>query len=129
MSAKDVLLTGAGFILLIIGMIGIFVPIWPTTPFVLLAIACFSRNPKIRERLLQNEFIHDHYYNYKERNGLSKKNVTFSLLFLWSVLLISIYFTDTIWIMVLLACIGTAVTIHILCMAKPKKQIKEQQMM
>ena len=123
------LLTGAGFILLTIGMIGAFVPVWPTTPFVLLAIACFSGNPEIRDRLLKNEFIHDHYYNYKERNGLSKKNVAISLIFLWSVLLISIYFSSFIWISVLLVCIGTAVTIHILCMAKPKRQIREQQTM
>lgn len=121
MFVKKVLLTIIGFVLLGIGAIGIFIPIWPTTPFVLLAVACFSVNPKLKAKLMKVDFIRDHSVNYKERTGLTKRTVIISLAFLWVSMGISMIVTHTGWLTLLLATIGIAVTIHILCMARPKR--------
>ena len=120
MIIKKVVLTIVGFVLLGIGAIGIFVPIWPTTPFVLLAVACFSFNPVLKAKLMKIEFIREHSVNYKERTGLTKKTVIISLSLLWVSMTISIIATQTPWLALLLIAIGIAVTIHILCIARPK---------
>lgn len=120
MRIKTILLTGCGFFFLGMGAIGLLLPIWPTTPFVLLSAACFSGTPAIKARIMKIAFFREHIENYEKRTGLSKKNVTISLSYLWGMLLLSMVLTRKIWVAVLLCCIGTAVTIHILHMAKAK---------
>ena len=120
MIIKKIVLTILGFIFLGFGAIGIFLPVWPTTPFVLVAVACFSFNPVLKAKLMKIEFIKEHSVNYKERTGLKKKTVIASLALLWISMSVSIILTDKGWLTILLALIGVAVTIHILCIAKPK---------
>ena len=123
---RNVLLISLGILLLGIAAVGIFVPIWPTTPFVILAAGCFSVNPKIHARIMQIRFFREHITNYKKRTGLPKGNVIFSLSFLWVVLFISMFLTGQLWAVVLLAAVGIAVTIHIGLMSRPKKKIREE---
>lgn len=55
---KRTLLIGAGGIALLLGVIGIVVPGLPTTPFVLLAAACFSRaSPRLHGWLLNQRYL------------------------------------------------------------------------
>lgn len=115
------LLTAAGFLLLGLGAVGVFLPLLPTTPFVLAAAACFSGNPGIRSRLLKSHFFREHLINYQRRTGLKKATVVISLVFLWSTLGISLFLLQRLWSTLLLGSIGAAVTIHLLCIARPKK--------
>ena len=122
MSIKNILLTIAGFGLLGVGAVGAFIPILPTTPFVLVASACLAGNPKIRGWLLKNKFFAEHLTNYRCRTGLKTRTVAVSLSFLWVTLCVSMLVMCEIWSTLLLSAVGIAVTIHLLCIARAKDQ-------
>lgn len=124
MKIGAMLLIAAGFILLAMGAIGLFLPIWPTTPFVLGAAGCFSGSPRLRAMIMKVGFFREHIENYQNRRGLSGKVVASSLIFLWGMLFISGIIIRAYWSTALFLVIGTAVTIHILYMAK--KQDKNE---
>lgn len=120
MRLKNQLLTIVGILLLSIGSVGVFVPILPTTPFVLMASACFAGNPTMRRWLLKNRFFAEHLENYQKRTGLQRKTVVVSLSFLWGTLCLSMLAMGKLWAVLLLSAVGVTVTIHILCIARPK---------
>ena len=119
---RIILLTGFGFIFLALGAIGLLLPVWPTTPFVLLSAACFSCTPRLRAQIMKIPFFKEHIENYEHKTGLSRKTVIISLSYLWGMLLFSMLILKNVWIACLLLFIGTSVTIHILCIAKAKKK-------
>ena len=121
MSIKTFLLTISGFLLLGLGAIGAFVPVLPTTPFVLVASACFAGNPALRSRMLRVRFFREHLENYQQRTGLQKKTLVKSLSVLWVMLCISMIVVAKLWCTLLLLFVGGAVTVHLLCMARPKR--------
>ncbi len=119
MRMKPLLLTGAGFLFLALGAIGLLLPVWPTTPFALLSAACFSGMPQLQAKLKSIPFFREHIENYAARTGLSTKTVGISLGYLWGMLLLSMFLMARLWCVGLLALVGAAVTVHILHMAEP----------
>lgn len=122
MNLKRVLLVGAGFLLLTMGAIGLVLPVWPTTPFVLAAAGCFVSTPNLHARVMKIPFVNEYIRNYADKKGLSRKTLAISLIFLWGMLLISAFHIRTVWIICCLALVGIAVTAHILSIAKPRKR-------
>ena len=122
MSAKNLLLTAIGFLLLGIGAVGVVIPVLPTTPFVITASACFAGNPRIRAWLMKNRFFAEHITNYQQRTGLQKDTVALSLGFLWGMLSLSMLAVNRLGITLLLSGIGIAVTVHIFWIAHPRKR-------
>ncbi|MEA4985388.1 MAG: YbaN family protein [Paludibacter sp.] len=111
-----------GFIAVGLGILGMFLPILPTTPFLLLAAACFAKSSdKFYHWLLNNRWFGSYIKNYREGKGIPLKIKIMALSFLWSTILISIvFFLDNIHVQVLLFAIAAAVTIHI-SLIKTKK--------
>jgi uncharacterized membrane protein YbaN (DUF454 family) len=110
-----VLMICAGFLLLALGAVGVFVPVLPTTPFVLLAAACFgSASPKLYKWLAGTRFFGPFIENYKKKNGVPTRTKAFALCFLWPLLILSMVLTRKLWVILLLTLVGAAVTAHIL---------------
>ena len=122
MKLKQKILIGLGFLFLLLGAIGIFLPVLPTTPFVLLASACFSSSKRLTLWLKKSKVFGEYITNYQERNGLKRSTVIKSLSFLWIMLILSMVLIAQIWSVILLTSIGSIVTIHILIIAKPKEK-------
>ncbi len=125
MPIRVILLTAAGLFLLALGFIGIFLPVWPTTPFVLAGAACLTGTPKLREKVLRISFFREYIENYQSRRGLSRKTVAKSLIFLWGMLILSMFKISRLPLTFLLMLVGLGVTLHILWIAKAKGQPAE----
>ena len=112
----------SGILLVIIGVIGIFLPILPTTIFLILASACFVKSsPKANEWLRNHKLLGVYLKNYQDKSGLTVKAKVFNISLLWIMILTSVYFfTEELFIKLLLLAIAIGVTIHLL-MVKTKK--------
>ena len=112
----------SGVLLVAIGVIGIFLPILPTTIFLILASACFIKSsPKANEWLRNHKILGMYIKNYQEKSGLTIKSKIFNISFLWIMISVSvIFFTELWYIKLLLLAIAIGVTIHLL-MVKTKK--------
>ncbi len=104
-----------GFSAMGLGFIGIPLPLFPTVPFLLLAIYCFSKgSPQMFRRIMENKYLGPPLRDYREQRGVRLPVKLFSISFLWvSVLSSVIFFVGVWWVRLLLICIAAAVTIHI----------------
>jgi len=111
----------SGFLLVAIGVIGIFLPLLPTTIFLILASACFVKSsPKANEWLRNNKYLGHYLKNYQDRAGLTIKSKIFTIIFLWlSILFSAFYLTDEFYIKIILFAIAIGVSIHLI-MVKTK---------
>ena len=112
----------SGILLVIIGVIGIFLPLLPTTIFLILASACFVKgSPEANEWLRNHKILGVYLKNYQDKSGLSIKAKIFNITFLWLMILTSAYlFTHELYIRILLIGIAIGVSIHLLTI-KTKK--------
>jgi len=98
-----------------IGTVGIFVPILPTTPFLLLAAACFIySSERMYAWLLGNRLFGRYLKDYIERKGVPLRIKVGTMVFLWGTILAStLFFTDSLFVRILLILIATSVTVHL----------------
>jgi len=104
----------AGLLLLILGVIGIFIPILPTTPFLLLSSFLFLRSSeRLYCWLMNHRILGQHIENYLKYKAVKKSIKIKALLFLWISLSISFYLVPITWIRILLIIVGLGVSIHL----------------
>lgn len=113
---KALVVAGHSFVGL--GILGMILPLMPTTVFLLLAAACYAKSsPRFYDWLHSNKFFGKHLQNYKEKKGTPLSVKIFTVSFLWLSILFSIYtIRDTstfLYISILLIIIASAVTIHL----------------
>jgi len=71
---KRYLLITVGFISIMLGIIGIVLPLLPTTPFFILALACFARSSKkFHQQLLNNRFVGPLLSDWERDKKIDKK--------------------------------------------------------
>ncbi len=111
-----------GTITLIIGMIGIVLPILPTTPFLLISAAAYAKSSKrFYKWLINSKFLGTYIRNYKEGKGMPIKLKIITLIILWITIIISLFFMNNlIWIQIILLIVACIVSIHIISI-KPKR--------
>ncbi len=105
-----------GFALVGIGVLGMFLPLLPTTVFFLLAGWCFARSSQKFHHWLHNNKLFGRYLrNYRKGGGMTVGSKIFSIVFLLFGISISVFFlTDNLYIRILLAAIAVGVTWHLL---------------
>ena len=98
-----------------LGLLGMFLPILPTTPFLLLAIWLFMRSSRKGVRIIMgNRYLAPYVYSYFSRNGIPLKKLKRFLLTLWLTLAAGmLIFHSRIHVAVILAIVGIGVSIHL----------------
>ena len=117
---KRRLLIGAGTLSTGLGIIGVFVPVLPTTPFLLLAAACYMRSSERFYRwLIENRVFGAYVKNYIEGRGMPAKVKAFTIVLLWMTIGLTIGFAvQAIAVRIILVCVASGVTLHVVLIRK-----------
>lgn len=109
------LLVVCGSIAVALGVVGIFVPLMPTTVFLLLAAACYARSSdRFYQRLITNRWLGGYIRNSREGRGMTRREKTTTLALLWVGLgATAVFSIESWWLRALLALIGASVTVHV----------------
>lgn len=124
---KKVFLIITGFVALILGILGIFLPLLPTTPLLLLAAACFFRSSdKLYHWITHHRVFGKYILCYQKYRAISLQSKIFTIVLLWSTISITIlFFIEMFWLKLLLLVIAIGVTIHVLRLKTLTKEILE----
>lgn len=115
MDIRKALLIFAGTLCVGLGVLGMFLPLMPTTVFLLLAAYCYSRSSeKFHNWLLNNRLCGSYIRNYKSGLGISVRQKVSTILTLWLSIGFSMWIlSGRFWLMLLMAAIAIGVTIHL----------------
>ena len=104
----------AGVLALLLGILGLFLPLLPTTPFLLLASWCFARgSSRLHRWLLSHRVFGEYLRNFEAGRGIPLKAKILATVMLWASLLLAMRRFDTPAIPVLLALTGACVSIYL----------------
>jgi uncharacterized membrane protein YbaN (DUF454 family) len=106
----------AGTVSLVLGTIFIVVPLLPTTPLLLLAVACYCRSSERMTRwVLTNRYFGNYIRRYREGKGIPLKTKIVALSTLWIAIGYSMFFVVNQWwiVQLVLFIIAAAVTVHL----------------
>lgn len=109
------LLIICGTLSVALGIIGIFVPLMPTTVFLLLAATCYARSSdKHYQRLMNNRWLGSYIRNSREGRGMTRRHKAVTLTLLWVGIGATIVFSlEAWWARACLAAIAIGVTLHV----------------
>jgi uncharacterized protein len=108
MFLKRLLLSIAGFLSLALAIIGIVLPLIPTTPLLLLAAACFIRSSsKAYEWLITNKYLGPYIKNYRDGKGIPLSAKVIGITLLWISMLYTIIFVVPLFVIKIMLA-GTA---------------------
>jgi uncharacterized membrane protein YbaN (DUF454 family) len=112
---KRIALTACGTLCVALGGVGLFIPVLPTTPFLLLAAVCYARSSKrFYDWLLTNRWCGEYIRNYREGRGILLQQKILTIALLWLTMGSTAGFFVTLgWVRLILLGIGVAVTLHL----------------
>lgn len=104
-----------GWLCVVLGVLGIFLPLLPTTPFLLLAAACFMRSsPKFYAWLVEHPKLGKYIIYYLNGQGIPKRAKIMAIGMIWFTMGISvIWVVPVLWVKFLLFFIGASVSIYL----------------
>ncbi|MEI7906627.1 MAG: YbaN family protein [Bacteroidota bacterium] len=104
----------AGTVLVGIGILGIFLPLLPTTVFFLMAAWCYARSSqKFYDWLHHNRYFGKYLKSYREGKGITRSSKIATIVILWGGILYSIFVTNSLPIHLVLLAVAIGVSIHI----------------
>lgn len=106
------------------GIIGIVVPVWPTTIFLILASAVFLKSsPEMYQWLHRNRILGPYLQAYTNKTGISMGYKIWTISILWlSIGFSAIFAVSVLWVRIMLFTIAVAVTIHVATLKTRKKE-------
>jgi uncharacterized membrane protein YbaN (DUF454 family) len=108
------LLLFVGWLSVVLGVIGIFLPVMPTTPFLLLAAACFMRSsPKFYGWLVGHPRLGKYLVYYLEGKGIPLKAKIYSIALMAISMSVTTYLVPVTAVKVLLPLVGVLVALYI----------------
>jgi uncharacterized membrane protein YbaN (DUF454 family) len=124
---KKIFLIILGSVSLFLGIIGIFLPMLPTTPLVLLSAACYVRSSKkLYQMLINNKYLGTYIKNYEEERAIPKKAKIIALVFLWiSIVTCIIFAIERLFARIILFIIVAIVSSYILKLKTLDRSLKE----
>lgn len=112
--ALKALLIFVGWLSVVLGVIGIFLPIMPTTPFLLLAAACFVRtSPKFYQWLVGHPRLGKYLVYYLEGKGIPLKAKIYTIALIAISMSVTSYIVPVTAVKILLPLIGVLVALYI----------------
>lgn len=105
-----------GWFFVILAILGVFLPLLPTTPFLLLAAFFFSRSSKrFHDWLINHPWFGDYIKNFQEGRGLTLKSKIVSVLMIWlSIGSTALLVVSAIWLKLLLLVIAVGVSSYLI---------------
>lgn len=113
-----------GSLSLVLGIVGIFVPMLPTTPFLLLSAAAWVKaSPKLYTWLINHKLFGEYIRNYREHRAIPLRAKIVSVSLVWITIGYCIFAVvdEWWWAQVLMALLATAISWHILSFKTLKK--------
>ena len=108
-------LQAVGFLSVALGVIGIFLPVLPTTPFLLLAAACFMRSsPRFYHWLVGQPRLGPWIRDYLDGEGIPLKGKVYAIGLMWASIALSCYLVRRPWAQGFMLTSAVLVSIYIL---------------
>lgn len=119
---KKYMLFVLGSFSLALGFIGVFLPVLPTTPFLLLSVYCYLRSSeKLYQWLINNRILGAYIYNYMTYRAILISTKVYTIIILWLSLTASMIIISSWWIRLILILVGIGVSIHVLTLKTIRK--------
>jgi len=117
-----------GSLFVALAVLGIFLPLLPTTPFLLLAATCYAKgSERFYDWLMEHKWLGPYVKPFRSGKGMPLRAKVVTLSLMWLAMSSSAYFfIKPIFIIVLMVVVGIGVTIFLLRM--PTLQISEPEM-
>lgn len=112
---RKVLFISLGYLCTLLAIVGIVVPLLPTTPLLLAALFFFSRySERLKRMILHNRVLSKYVVPFIKKQPIPVSQKIRSIAVLWTALIISAMFLLDMWlVLLLLLVIGIGVSIHI----------------
>jgi uncharacterized membrane protein YbaN (DUF454 family) len=108
------LYAAAGGLCLALGIVGVFLPLLPTTPFVLLASACFLRgSPAAHRRLHAHPRLGPYLSAYEQGRGIPLRAKVVAIALLWLSIGSAIAYVGIPWAGLAMGAVAAAVTAYL----------------
>lgn len=108
-------LLALGWLSVLLGVIGMFLPLLPTTPFLLLAAACFARSSeRFYQWLVGHPRLGPWIRDYLNGQGIPLKAKVYSLALMWSSIALSCYLVRHPWAWAFMLTSACLVSLYIL---------------
>ncbi len=111
---KRIIFLSLGLLTTLLGFIGIFLPLLPTTPFLLLAAACFMRtSPKFYRWLVGHPRLGKYLVYYLEGKGIPIKAKVYTIILITISISVTSYIVPVTAVKILLPLVGVLVALYI----------------